>query len=128
MIACSCSASKEDFSCSSDGGIWFRNSDICLRFDPNMYVTVYAPNETTALNVVDAVTKPADFIVIDGSEVTGFAVDRDRIRKEPVETFFGKGNRFTVTGVADLNGEIKIEKTLTVELYGNFPDAVSQPC
>lgn len=123
MMVCSCCASKEDFSCSSDGTIWFRNPDIYLRFDPNMVVAVYDPSEKAALNVVDEVTKPADFIVIDGKEVTDFAVDKDRIKKESVETLFGKGIRLTVTGVADLDGRIKIGKTLTVELYENFPDA-----
>lgn len=123
MMVCSCSASKEDFSCSSDGRIWFRSSDIRLRFDPNMVVAVYVLHEKAALNVVDEATKPADFIVVDGKEVTGFAVDKDRVRKEPVETLFGKGNRLTVTGIADLGGGMKIEKTITVELYEKFPDA-----
>ncbi len=123
MIVCSCSASKEDFSRSADGTVWFRNADIRLRIDPNMAVAVYDRQEKTALNVVDEATKPADFIVIDGKEVTDFKVNQDRIRKEPVETFFGKGNQLTVTGIADIGGGTKIEKTLTIELYENFPDA-----
>jgi hypothetical protein len=52
MMVCSCSVSKEDFSCSSDGTIWFRNPDIYLRFDPNMVVAVYDPSEKAALNVL----------------------------------------------------------------------------
>ncbi|MCA1759874.1 MAG: alpha-galactosidase, partial [Bacteroidales bacterium] len=68
-------------------------------------------------------TKPSHYIVADGNEVTGFAVDYNQIDVEPVETEFGIGKKLTIKGVADLKNGTQIEKSLVVEIYDNHPDA-----
>jgi alpha-galactosidase len=125
MIVYSCSTSKKDFNYTKGGDIWFRSPDIELRFDQSMHVAVYYNNEDVPLNVVenDVTTKPSHFIVVDGKELTDFAVDYGQIDVEPVDTEFGKGRKLTLKGTAGLDGTQKVEKTLSVELYENFPDA-----
>lgn len=117
----SCSTSKKDFETTKEGNIWFRNPGIELQFDPNMNVALFYGDDETPLNVVDK-GKPSHFIVVDGKEVAGFAVNYDEVNVESVETEFGKGRKLSVKGVAELQAGNRIEKTLFVELYENYPD------
>ncbi|MCF6332772.1 MAG: alpha-galactosidase [Draconibacterium sp.] len=126
MIVFSCTPSKKDFSYSKGGDIWFRGSGVELRFDQNMKVAIFYKGEKTPLNVSDNDTnaKPSHFIVVEGKEVTDFAVDYDHINVQPVEKEFGKGTKLTLKGVAGLKDGVRIEKTLSVEIYDNYPGAL----
>jgi alpha-galactosidase len=125
MILTSCSTSRENFSYTNGGDIWFRNTGIELQIDPTMNVEFFYKGDKTPLNVVsaDSHSKPSHFIVVDGKEVSDFSVDYEQIDVGPVETVFGKGNKLTIKGTSDLTGGQKVEKTLFVELYEDFPDA-----
>lgn len=125
FVMTACSTSKKDFTYTKGGDIWFRSPGIELQFDQNMHVAVFYNDTEVPLNVVenDMSNKPSHFIVVDGKELTDFAVDYDQINVEPVDTEFGKGRKLTLKGTADLDGGQKVEKTLSVELYENFPDA-----
>jgi hypothetical protein len=121
----SCSGKPEKgLSFKKDGDIWFRNSDIRLRFDKNMYCTVYYQNDENTLNDVTAgdLARPSHFIVVNGREVKDFAVDYDKIKSEDIETAYGAGKRLTLTGVAEIPGGGLIRKTLYTEIYDKYPD------
>ena len=121
----SCSTSKENFSYSKGGEIWFRNSGIELMIDPYMNISVYYGNEGMPLNVVEKgiPEKSNHYILVNGKQIVDFPVDYDQMNIESVETAFGKGKKLTLTGMSELNEIQKIEKTLFIELYENFPDA-----
>lgn len=86
---------------------------------------VYYKDGEIPLNVVgaDQYSKPGHYVVVNGVEVTDFTVNYDQVRVEPVETNFGKGRRLTLNGIAELENNGLLEKTLMVELYDDFPDA-----
>ncbi len=121
----SCLNSEKDFSVKKDGDIWFRNSGIELKFDKHMYCNVYQRGESVSLNDIDGdneLSRPSHFLVIDGEELNEFSVDYDNIKVESIETAFGKGRKLLLTGIADCSDGGRIEKTLSIELYDNYPD------
>ena len=81
LTAFSCSTSNKDLSFKKGGDIWFRSSGMELKFDSKMNVEVFSKGEKIPLNVVEnnELTKPSHYIVVDGNEVTGFAVDYNQI-------------------------------------------------
>ncbi len=125
----SCSDSKDkSLSYKKDGDIWFRSSGVKLRFDNKMYCTVYDQDETSTLNASGSgqLSRPNHFIVVNGQEITDFAVNYDSIRSEDIRTRFGQGKRLTLTGVATLPGGTKIQKTLFTEVYPEYPNTAIQ--
>ncbi len=121
----SCLKSEKDFSFKKDGDIWFRNSEIELKFDKHMYCEVHNRGESISLNDIDrekGLSKPSHFIVIDGQELTDFLVDYDKINVESIETAFGLGRRMVITGIAVCSDGTRIEKTLSTELYDQYPE------
>ena len=125
LFLVSCSPSAKDFSYTKGGDIWFRNAEIKLRIDPDMFISVYYKDGTVPLNVTkkDSRTASNHFIVVDGKTVTAFPVDYDQINKEEVQTVFGNGKKLTLKGTAALANGQKIEKSLFVEYYEAFPEA-----
>jgi alpha-galactosidase len=127
MISSSCTKPGISFSFKRGGSIWFRNSKIELRFDKDMYCKVYDnyKGERKSLNDADpniGLLKPTHYIEVNGEEVKDFSVDYDHLKPESVTTEFGKGKRLVLRGIAIGPDNIKIEKTLTVELYNRYPD------
>ncbi|MCD4710711.1 MAG: alpha-galactosidase, partial [Bacteroidales bacterium] len=121
----SCLKSEKDFSFEKEGDICFRNSGIELKFDKHMYCKVYNRGNSISLNDInreEELTKPSYFIAIDGEELTDFSVDYDNIDVESIETAFGLGKRMVLTGIAVCSDSTRIEKTLRIELYENYPD------
>ena len=125
IIFASCSTSTKEFSYTKGGDIWFRNAEIKLQVDPDMYISVYYKDGDVPLNVArkDKQIRPGHFIVVDGKPVSNFSVDYDRINVEDVKTVFGKGRKLSLKGTADLANGQRIEKTLFIEYYEDFSKA-----
>ncbi len=56
--------------------------------------------------------------------VDRFALETDTVRRAQVTTDLGQAQRFTVSGVADLPGGGRLRRTLTVDAYPQWPDAL----
>lgn len=125
IFSCKKSTSEHDFNYTEDGDIRFALSGIELQFDENMNVFVYFGKETSlnSESGSDNDSKPSHFIMVDGKEITDFAVDYDKLKTENVETVFGKGKKIILTGIAETPEGTRIEKTLNVELYKKYPNA-----
>ncbi len=127
IISCTGSGDS-NLSYKRGGDIWFRNSGIRLKFDKNMYCSVYFRDEEHNLN--DAapgnLSKPSFFLVADGNEVKDFAVDYGDINVEDIQTDFGKGWRLTLTGIAVLPGGSKLKKILNTDIYEKYPNVAVQ--
>ena len=122
----SCSKKSRDFYYETGGEIWFRNSEISLKFDNKMYCSIYYQNSNNSLNAVgDSANNinPSYYLEVNGEEVRDFTVDYNNIKVETIETELGKGKRLILTGTAEKENKYKIEKELVVELYNNYPDA-----
>ena len=122
----SCSENSKDLSFTKGGEIWFRNTGISLKFDKNMYCSVYYLNADNPMNFVQAnsdLSTPSHYLIVNGEEVKDFTVDYDSIKTEVIETSLGKGERLILRGIADKKDEYMIEKTLWIEYYEKYPDA-----
>jgi alpha-galactosidase len=121
----SCSPPEKDFSYTPGGDIWFRGPEIELKIDSVMHIGIFLKDGKLPLNVAGGAdgTKPSHYIVANGQEVAGFAVEYDRVLVKAVKTSFGKGRKLTFTGIADLENAARMEKKLTIELYENYPYA-----
>lgn len=122
----SCSKKSRDFYYETGSEIWFRNSEISLKFDKNMYCSIYYLSSNNPLNDVSGSAnsiKPSYYLEVNGEEVSDFTVDYNNIRIETIETELGKGKRLILNGIAEKENKYKIEKELVVELYNNYPDA-----
>ncbi|NMC38798.1 MAG: alpha-galactosidase [Bacteroidales bacterium] len=121
----SCSGSIKDLTITRKGDIWFRNTGISLKFDRNMYCSVYYLNAENPLNYPGKGTvpsRPNHYLIVNGKEVTDFAVDYDGIESEIIETESGKGKRLIIRGIAEKEDEYRIEKTLRIDYYEKYPD------
>jgi hypothetical protein len=111
-----------------DGEIWFRNSQIQLRFDSEMYCRVYLYQGGSLHSMNDippdpAKAKPPHFIVVGGEEIRDFQIDYKNVGASEIRTQFGAGRKLNLTGYAKTSQNVIIEKTLAVELYQDFPNA-----
>jgi|WetSurMetagenome_2_1015567.scaffolds.fasta_scaffold04214_3 alpha-galactosidase len=127
IILLSCSGNSKDFSFTKGGDIWFRNTRISLKFDKKMYCSVYYLNADDPMNNIETnsdLSKPSHYLTINGEDVKDFTIDYDSIKTEMIETTFGKGKRLILKGIADKKDAYRIEKTLWIEYYEKYPDAV----
>jgi alpha-galactosidase len=125
IVLFSCSGDLKEFSVTKEGDIWFRNTGISLRFDRNMYCSVYYLNADNPMNYNEAyseLSKPSHYLIVNGKEVKDFVVEYDSIETEVIETASGKGKRLILKGIAENKDEYKIEKTLWIEYYEKYPD------
>jgi basic amino acid/polyamine antiporter, APA family len=110
-----------------DSEIWFRNSQIQLRFDREMYCRVYLYHDGSLRSINDippdpAKARPPHFITVSGEEIRDFQVDYKNVGASEIRTQFGAGRRLHLTGYAKTSQGVIIEKRLAVELYQDFPD------
>lgn len=110
-----------------DSEIWFRNSQIQLRFDGEMYCRVFLQREGKLYSINDIPpvpdkARPPQFIAVSGEEVKDFHVDYENIGVSEVRTQWGEGKRLNLTGYAKTSQGAIIEKKVGVELYSDFPD------
>ncbi len=125
MMWMSCTRKARDFSYENGGEIWFRNAGISLKFDKNMYCSVFGTNTDYPMNEAlpsDSLSKPTHFLIIKGKEVKDFVVDYNHISVETIETTLGKGKRLFINGTAEKEDQYKIQKTLIVEYFDRYPD------
>ena len=111
-----------------DGEIWFRNSQIQLRFDSEMYCRVYLYQNGSLHSINDippdpAKARPPHFIAVSGEELRDFQVDYKNVGASEIRTQFGAGRKLNLTGYAKTSQGVIIEKKLAVELYQDLPDA-----
>lgn len=111
-----------------DGEIWFRNSQIQLRFDSEMYCRVYLYKDGSLHSINDippdpAKARPPHFISVSGEELRDFQVDYKNVGASEIRTQFGAGRKLNLTGYAKTSQGVIIEKRLAVEFYEDFPDA-----
>jgi hypothetical protein len=118
-----------NFNFVEEGEIWFRHSQIQLRFDSEMYCRVFFKKNSKVLSINDipidpTIAKPTHFIEVNGLELKDFRVDYRNIGVSDIKTQFGTGKRLQVTGYAKPStaAQIRIEKNLNVELYEDLPD------
>ncbi len=111
----------------AEGEVWFRHSSIQIRFDRELYCSVFFRQEGRLLalshNPPDpTLAKPSHFIAVEGQEVLDFYVDYRNIGLSEVRGRFGPGKRLKITGLGETEENVLIEKTLVVELYQAYPD------
>ena len=104
---------------SSDGYIWLSNPAIRLRFDNNMVYTVFNDQGISVNTSTPA--DASDFIECNDTGITEFTLNSDGINYYNITTAFGTGRRLVLKGEGGKNHGIRVEKTLTVEMYDNFP-------
>ena len=120
-------ASPITYSSIEDGEIWFRHSQIQLRFDSEMYCRIFFRKDNHLLSMNDIPpdprrAKPTHFIEVSGEEIRDFNVDYRNFGVSEIKTQFGVGKKMQLVGYAKTSKGILIEKKLTVELYENYPD------
>ncbi|MEJ2635601.1 MAG: alpha-galactosidase [Calditrichia bacterium] len=126
IIGCSGAGKKNgagiQYEMNKDGGIVFRNSEIQLHFDNRMNETVLQGTDKVTLTREDP-GRPSHFVVVNGQNVTDFRMEPSNAECTDIQTRFGKGKRLVLRGVAQGPENCRIEKTLTIELYENYPNA-----
>jgi alpha-galactosidase len=126
ILLTSCTRKVSNLTVIQGKEIWFRNSGISLRFDSKMYCTVYFKADVNPMNELytdPVLSKPSHYIVVNGEDVKNFIVDFNNIKTEQVNSVFGTGKKLILTGIAEKKDVFKIEKTLTIEVYPEYPDA-----
>ena len=111
----------------AEGEVWFRHSSIQIRFDRELYCSVFFRQDGQLLalshNPPDpTLAKPSHFLSVEGQEVLDFYVDYRNIGLSEVRGRFGPGKRLKITGLGETEENILIEKTMVVELYEAYPD------
>ena len=111
----------------ADGEVWFRHSQIQLRFDRELYCSVFFKRNgrlfSLSHNPSDPrLAKPSHFISVEEEEILDFYIDYKNIGLSEVRTQFGVGKRLHLTGYGKTGGDILVEKTVLVELYKDYPD------
>ncbi len=120
-------ASPITYSSIEGGEIWFRHSQIQLRFDSEMYCRIFFRKDHRLLSMNDIPpdprkAKPTHFIEVNGEEIRDFNVDYRNFGVSDIRTQFGVGKKMQLVGYAKTSNGILIEKKLTVELYQDYPD------
>jgi alpha-galactosidase len=110
-----------------DGEIWFRHSQIQLRFDGEMYCRVFLKKQGKLYSINDippdpAKARPPQYITLGGEELKNFQVDYANVGVSEILTQFGQGKRLYLTGYAKTAKGAIVEKRLNVDLYIDFPD------
>ena len=111
----------------AEGEVWFRHSSIQIRFDRELYCSVFFRQDGRLLalshNPPDpTLAKPTHFIAVEGQEVLDFYVDYRNIGLSEVRGRFGPGKRLKITGLGETEENVLIEKTMVVELFEAYPD------
>ena len=94
------------------------NTGVVLELDDAMHFRL-GPAEGESV-VVDGRTE----VAINGETVDHFALEVDSVRREEVATGLGRARRLVVSGVADLPGGGRLRRTLTVDAYPQWPNAL----
>jgi alpha-galactosidase len=93
------------------------NTGITLALDGEMHLRLSAPDGTSIVAGGWAEVESG------GQLVDRFALEPDTPPPEPLANDLGQGQRYTVSGVADLPGG-QLRRTLTVDVYPQWPEAL----
>jgi len=98
--------------------IVIEHTGIVMRIDSAMHFRIGPPRGETV--VIDGWAE-----VENGGEVVDhFALEADAVRREQVMTDLGEAQRLTASGVAELRGGGRVCRTLTVDAYSQWPEAL----
>ena len=111
----------------AEGEVWFHHSSIRIRFDRELYCSVFFRQDGRLLalshNPPDpTLARPSHFIAVEGKEILDFYVDYRNIGLSEVRGRFGPGKRLKITGLGETEDGLLIEKTMVVEYYEAYPD------
>lgn len=124
LIIISCENQSQITYTETEGNIHFDNTVIKLSIDKNMKMKVLYIKNGETLSIVSAQSTPNDYLVINGTEVFDFSIEKSELND--IENNFGTGKQLKLFGKTNVSvGEnvVHIEKILTIELYDNFPNA-----
>jgi alpha-galactosidase len=110
-----------------DGEIWFRNAQIQLRFDRDLYCRVFWRKNEKLYSINDIppheeTAKPTHYLEVNGKELLNFLVDYDDFGMSDIKTPFGAGKQFHIAGYAKTAAGLSIKKTLKIDSYQDYPD------
>lgn len=94
------------------------HAGIVMKLDSAMHFRIGPPQGETI--VADGWAE----VETDGETVDAFVLEANGIQPEQVVTDLGQAQRFTVSGVADLPRGGQMRRTLTVEAYPQWPNAL----
>ncbi len=109
------------------GEITFQNAHIILKFDNNMYCKILYRKENKELSINNSksdepLSVPSHYITINGEDIKDFKVDYKNTKLEDINEKFGVGKKLTIKGIGENSEGIKIEKTLIVKLFNDYPN------
>lgn len=104
----------------NQNNLWFRNNAFQLKIDRHFHFKFYDTNNKS-INVADEKSGSPFFIMVNEKKITGYDLDATNIKEATVNTVFGEGKRFVLTGKYKSKA---IEQQITLEFYPEYPDAV----
>jgi alpha-galactosidase len=106
----------------SNGDYYFENKNIKIKFDDTMNLKVYHKYIDKELSLTTG-SNNSHYIVINGSEIKNFKIDKDNIKLIKLRNHFGKGRRLILTGHSNGPSGSSVEKKLYIDMYKKFPEA-----
>ena len=109
------------YSTVEDGEIWFRHSQMLLRFDSEMYCRIFFVKDGNMLSINDippdpVKARPPHYLEVEGSELRDFRVDYRNIGVSEIKTQLGIGKSLHLTGYAKTPSEMS---TQTMTFFSN---------
>jgi len=104
--------------------IYFNNSAIRLEIDNTMKIKPSYYNGDKIQSIAEDDSKPNDYLVIQDKEIRNFPIRKRTIVN--IHNEFGKGKLLRLIGESTVqinDQEMRIEKTLSIELYEKIPNA-----
>jgi alpha-galactosidase len=121
LISQSCDSNESSIKYSIEKDkIYFENNIIKLEFDDQMGINVFRKTEDKLLSMIQTGTDPYT-IIINGSAIRSFKLDRSGIEVKKLRNKYGSGKRLTLTGLAEGPSGSSIEKKLFIDLYNDYP-------
>jgi len=79
------------------------------------------------LSINDAVREvnlsfPSHYIKVNGQDIKDFDVDYSNLKFSDIKEEFGVGKQLIINGISEGPEGIKIEKTLTIKLFNDYPN------
>ncbi len=124
---CVISDNQIKFYSKEGGDIWFKNTEIELKFDDKMYCKVFYKLDNKELSINNAVrgvnlSFPSHYIKVNGQDIKDFDVDYSNLKFSDIKEEFGVGKQLIINGISEGPEGIKIEKTLTIKLFNDYPN------
>ena len=105
-----------------DGKYSIESDSMKIEFDNQMKCNIYRKQGEELFSIIGKGDVP-HYIVVNGVKVKNFTVDDEKIELLDIDNNIGTGKRLILKGTADGPSGSLIEKTLSVDVYENFPQA-----